>query len=182
MPASNSRSDVEFALWTMVCPITNSLFEEPVVAEDGVTYSKRALLAWFESCKARGLPITSPCTREEISEDTKPNLNMIQAILQYKGEGAAREKARLSAEASGAPVEGGTKCSEPVQSLAALGGMFSLLDGLRELLAETLNGWQPPVIVVVGEESSGKSSVLERLMMTPLLPRDKLICTRLPMR
>ena len=103
MPASNSRSDVEFALWTMVCPITNSLFEEPVVAEDGKTYSKRALLAWFESCKARGLPITSPCTREEISEDTKPNLNMIQAVLHHKGEGAAREKA-LSCMASLPPA------------------------------------------------------------------------------
>jgi hypothetical protein len=33
---------------------------------------------------------------------------------------------------------------------------------------------------VVGQESSGKSSVLERLMMTPLLPRDENICTRLP--
>ena len=38
----------------------------------------------------------------------------------------------------------------------------------------------PPQFVVVGEESSGKSSVLERLMMTPLLPRAENICTRLP--
>jgi hypothetical protein len=35
-------------------------------------------------------------------------------------------------------------------------------------------------VVVVGEESSGKSSVLERLMMTPMLPRAESICTRLP--
>jgi hypothetical protein len=50
--------------------------------------------------------------------------------------------------------------------------MFALLDGsMRELLTAMLDGWQPPQVVVVGEESSGKSSVLERLMMTPLLPR-----------
>ena len=62
--------------------------------------------------------------------------------------------------------------SQPVKSIAELGRMFALLDGsLRELLAVTLDGWQPPQVVVVGEESSGKSSVLERLMMTPLLPR-----------
>lgn len=54
-------------------------------------------------------------------------------------------------------VEGGR---ESVKSLAELGHMFSLLDGLRVLLAETLDGWQPPQIVVVGQESSGKSSVL----------------------
>ncbi len=65
-------------------------------------------------------------------------------------------------------------------SLAELGAMFSLLDSLRQLLSETLKGWHIPNIVVVGQESSGKSSVLERLMMTPLLPRDENICTRLP--
>jgi hypothetical protein len=49
--------------------------------------------------------------------------------------------------------------------------MFALLDGsLRELLAAVLDGWQPPQVVIVGEESSGKCSALERLMMTPLLP------------
>ena len=51
--------------------------------------------------------------------------------------------------------------------------MFAQLDGLRGLLDETLKGWDPPKIIVVGQESAGKSSVLERLMMVPLLPRDK---------
>ncbi|KAJ0399965.1 hypothetical protein ATCC90586_002156 [Pythium insidiosum] len=37
-----------------------------------------------------------------------------------------------------------------------------------------------PQIVVVGQESSGKSSVLEALAMMPLFPRDEQICTRLP--
>jgi GTP-binding protein EngB required for normal cell division len=51
--------------------------------------------------------------------------------------------------------------------------MFAQLDGLRGLLDETLKDWDPPKIIVVGQESAGKSSVLERLMMVPLLPRDK---------
>jgi hypothetical protein len=38
-----------------------------------------------------------------------------------------------------------------------LARIFSLLDCLRDLLAETLDGWQHPSIAVVGEESSGKS-------------------------
>ena len=50
-----------------------------------------------------------------------------------------------------------------------------MLDGMRDILKldETLKDWKSPKIVVIGSESSGKSSLLERLMMFPLLPRDK---------
>jgi hypothetical protein len=169
----------DFALWKMVCPITNSVFEEPVLADDKRTYSKSAMIKLIASYKARGLPITSPFG-DEITEHLIPNENMVAALLEYR---AAREQAANARRAGAAevtPVEGGAESLKPVKSLAELGRMFSLLDGLRGLLAELLDGWQPPQIVVVGEESSGKSSVLERLMMTPLLPRDEHICTRLP--
>jgi hypothetical protein len=144
-----------------------------MLAEDGRTYSKHAILAWFKSRSERQLPITSPCTRKPISERLVPNADIAKSIEEYRkgrqGEQSASGKAAPAIDATLAP-----------KSLAELGAMFSLLDGLRQLLAETLDGWQPPLIVVVGQESSGKSSVLERLMMTPLLPRDENICTRLP--
>ena len=171
-------------LWRMVCPITNALFEEPVVASDGRTYSKAALCSLIASCNERGVPATSPFG-DTLSEDAKPDLSMAAAILKHREERAAR--AGMPAPAAGAPdlprqaAQPGGAGSEAVKSIAELGRMFALLDGrLRGLLAATLDGWQPPQIVVVGEESSGKSSVLERLMMTPLLPRAENICTRLP--
>jgi hypothetical protein len=34
--------------------------------------------------------------------------------------------------------------------------------------------------VVIGQESSGKSTLLERLAMMPIFPRDRRLCTRLP--
>ncbi|KAK1935463.1 Dynamin-related protein 3A [Phytophthora citrophthora] len=37
-----------------------------------------------------------------------------------------------------------------------------------------------PQIIVIGEEGSGKSSVLESVAMLPLFPRDSDICTRMP--
>ncbi|KAL3657592.1 hypothetical protein V7S43_017559 [Phytophthora oleae] len=37
-----------------------------------------------------------------------------------------------------------------------------------------------PQVVVIGEEGSGKSSVLESVAMLPLFPRDSDICTRMP--
>ena len=39
-----------------------------------------------------------------------------------------------------------------------------------------------PEIVVVGEESTGKSSVLERIVGLPLLPRGSDLVTRMPIR
>jgi hypothetical protein len=162
-----------------LCPITNAVFEDPVVADDGRTYSRPALLEWFASCRQQGLPITSPFTRAEISERVVANFDMAKAITEYQDEraaaaatAAAPPSARTSA-ASAPVARGPQQDAGAVTSLAELGVMFELLDGLRELLAETLDGWQPPQIVVVGQESSGKSSVLERLMMVPILPRDE---------
>lgn len=37
-----------------------------------------------------------------------------------------------------------------------------------------------PRIVAIGEESSGKSSTLERLAMLEFFPSDRRICTRMP--
>ena len=41
---------------------------------------------------------------------------------------------------------------------------------MRELLASVLEGWAPPAIIVVGDESAGKSTILEQLAMLPAGP------------
>jgi hypothetical protein len=166
----------------LLCPITNAVLEEPMLAGDGRTYSHHAILGWFRSCSERQLPITSPCTRKPMSESLVPNSHIANSIDEYR----KRRRAPGGKSAPAGIPFSNFKNLHPLdvalapKSLSELGAMFSLLDGLRQLLAETLDGWQPPQIVVVGQESSGKSSVLERLMMTPLLPRDDNICTRLP--
>ena len=175
-----SMEDIDEGISAFLCPITNAVFEEPVVADDGRTYSQLALLEWFASCRQQGLPITSPFTRAEISERVVPNFDMAKAIKEYQAERVAA--ATTAAADPCAPVaRGPQQDAGAVTSLAELGSVFALLDGLRGLLAETLDGWQPPQIVVVGQESSGKSSVLERLMMVPILPRDE-VCELLPDR
>jgi predicted ATPase len=60
-----------------------------------------------------------------------------------------------------------------VASVAALAELFEAVDPLRELL-EKLD-WQPPQIVVMGNENTGKSTLLERICMMPLFPIDKRI-------
>ncbi|KAK3236948.1 hypothetical protein CYMTET_52947 [Cymbomonas tetramitiformis] len=69
---------------------------------------------------------------------------------------------------------------QPREDLTQLRLAFSKLDELRELLQETLKGWDPPSITVVGTRGAGKSTVLERLSNIPLFPRNPSICTRLP--
>ena len=69
---------------------------------------------------------------------------------------------------------------EGISSIHELNAVFAHLDPLRDILADTLQGWRPPQLVVVGAESSGKSSLLERLVMMPIFPTAEGVCTRLP--
>lgn len=63
-----------------LCPITHGLMQEPVVAKDGRTYEKAALLQWFrrsDRSPTNGLKLTTM--------DVTPNLNiknLIQDFLQ----------------------------------------------------------------------------------------------------
>ncbi|KAL3929338.1 MAG: hypothetical protein SGPRY_002005 [Prymnesium sp.] len=57
--------------------------------------------------------------------------------------------------------------------------IFKALDPLRAELKSLVN-LTPPKVVVIGDESSGKSTVLEQLIGLPLFPRKKTFCTRMP--
>ena len=156
---------------SLCCPITTAFIENPVIAKDGYTYERAHIEQWFRS------KLTSPMTNLAISKSLITNQNIKASIDEYVLE-RARELQHNEQNPGILPLAldatfQGTKDMGPVKSLAELAGMFAKLDGMRELLAETLKDWGPPKIVVVGSESSGKSSVLERLMMTPLLPRDQ---------
>ena len=154
----------------LVDALTGALIEDPVRAADGHVYDRRALTSFFEQRRAAEQPIVSPQDLEkpmgeELSEapEVKAKLDELRADVRH----------------------GAKHVREPPQSyksLSALRSVFDVLDPLSELLAETLKGWQTPVVVVFGNENTGKSSLLERLAMMPLLPRgnDEGTCTRLP--
>jgi len=60
----------------LLCPITHSLIQDPVIAEDGYTYERAAILKWV---KEKG---TSPMTREKISlNGLRPN-RIVAALIQ----------------------------------------------------------------------------------------------------
>ena len=63
-------------------------------------------------------------------------------------------------------------------SLKNMAQVFEVLDIAPSFTAEVLPAWSPPCITVVGNESSGKSTILERLLMMSIFPRGEDICTR----
>ena len=73
------------------------------------------------------------------------------------------------------------KSKQPLQlplSLKNMSGIFRALDISPVFTSEMLPQWTPPCITVIGNESSGKSTILERLLMMSIFPRGEDICTR----
>ena len=152
----------------LIDAFTNDLIRDPVRAADGHVYDRSSLLKYFAARKSEGLPIVSPQDseqpmREELGEAPA---DVVAALAQLRADGELI-KARQARSAT-------------FKSLEALKVVFDVLDPLSELLAATLEGWKTPVVIVFGQETSGKSSLLERLAMMPLLPRGEDTCTRLP--
>ena len=93
----------------------------------------------------------------------------IAAFLSAVGAGTATETA------SAATVEDG-------DSVRALNHIFDITDDLQDVLQELLHGWEPPQVVVIGRENTGKSTILERLCMLPMFPHESKVCTRMAIR
>ncbi|KAJ1486862.1 hypothetical protein T484DRAFT_2291783 [Baffinella frigidus] len=140
--------------WDLVCAICIDSLNDPVVAGDTRIYCRKCIKSWFRSLEERGLPRSSPWTRAEIGEKLSPSPVVIDRHFMLAGAN--------------------------VPSILTLRSVFAHLDPLRDILAASLEGWQPPQVVMIGQESSGKSSILERLAMMPLFPRGDDITTRLP--
>eukprot|EP00438_Fugacium_kawagutii_P035401 Skav212561 [mRNA] locus=scaffold2398:38544:40349:+ [translate_table: standard] len=67
-------------------------------------------------------------------------------------------------------------------SLLALDEAFAKLDELKEPLRESLATFEAPYIIVVGNTSVGKSTLLRRLSHLPFFPSESRMCTRLPIK
>lgn len=153
--------------------ITGGILKDPVIAEDGQTYSRSSIEFYFKSRDNLNLPIISPWTRSVIGKSLIDNVELRAALNDFYLRSSPNEEIVYStvAEATDVPE---------VRFIRDLGEIFTKLDDLRDFLDKTLNGWSPPHIVVIGTESSGKSTVLERLSMMSIFPRAEDICTRLP--
>ena len=71
------------------------------------------------------------------------------------------------------------QCVESVENLSTI---FKALDEVAFDLRETRHPWEPPRVVVIGDQSHGKSTLLERLCLMPLFPRSRAMCTCVPVK
>jgi len=51
---------------SLMCPITQEIMSDPVIAEDGHSYERLALQRWFDEQQRQGKPCTSPVTNTEL--------------------------------------------------------------------------------------------------------------------
>ena len=94
-----------------ICPITYDTMRDPVVASDGRSYERDAIVEVMERSNL------SPITREELKPDVFPNINLRARIEEYEEEVlAAAETAAAVAAAKAAKVA----AADPLASEASV--------------------------------------------------------------
>lgn len=175
-----------------LCPIGGDIMKDPVTAEDGFNYERSAITVWHADYK------TSPQTQAAMGGKLVQNKKLKAAIDKFGQHSATGCETRISWPShghhkhscerwivigdggveAGSVDEGGHETEKASLSMA-LGKTFQELDQVRDLLSSVFDGWTPPKIVVLGDESAGKSTLLEMLAMMPIFPRKRRFCTRL---
>ncbi|CAJ1397421.1 unnamed protein product [Effrenium voratum] len=166
-----------------LCPIRGLLMEDPVKAEDGFNYERAAIQTWLEASDV------SPQTRERMGKLLEENICLKGVIQQFKAflkdgvrevtlawtHGGLTDNTKRKVTLAPSDVESISR-KEMCQELSKF---FKELDPVEDLLHSTLDGLKVPKIVVVGDESAGKSTILEMLAMLPVFPRNARCCTRM---
>lgn len=60
----------------LICPISLSIIEEPVICPSGITYEKKNLYDWFKKQKVE------PCSKEEITEEKLYPNNALKNVIE----------------------------------------------------------------------------------------------------
>ena len=151
------------------CPISFGLMKNPVSAVDGHTYERAFIEQWLQQNN------TSPMTNLPPPAKTlTPNHALRKAIQAWT------QQQEANASSAAANMQSVSLALTRPKSVLRLSRVFRGLDPIREQLKSVLEGWEPPVVVTIGGESAGKSTILERIAMTPLFPKGKTMTTRLP--
>jgi hypothetical protein len=144
-------------------PISLDIMNDPVRAVDGHTYDRGSIEAWFKTLRTNRKPLRSPLTNLPLSSEAlTPNEKIKKDLLRFMSSKSTiqLENIRLTL---------GSDIHKDIDNLIS-----------AELL--TTLDLKPPKIIVIGNESHGKSTLLERIIGLPLFPKEKGICTRCVIR
>jgi hypothetical protein len=64
----------------LCCAITREIMVDPVLADDGFTYERQAIEAWIKAAKNGGKQLTSPMTRQKMTDKLVPN-RALKAVI-----------------------------------------------------------------------------------------------------
>ena len=76
----------------LLCPISYQLYESPVVALDGETYSRAAIEGWIATCERKGLPLTSPQLGSTMGPYLVPNRLIQRQVVAFLEESERKRK------------------------------------------------------------------------------------------
>eukprot|EP01040_Poterioochromonas_malhamensis_P005109 gene5110-5472_t len=140
-------------------PISLDIMNDPVIASDGHSYERVHITEWFKKAKQSTGVILSPLTGVPLPNETlRSNLELKAEIDEFKASKSSIQTKDIKF----------TLSSEIYKELDRISQMKQL--GELDL--------KPPKIIVVGNESHGKSTLLERIVNLPIFPKAKGICTR----
>ncbi len=91
--ASASMGDSEEMSDHFLCPITQDVMRDPVIASDGVTYERSAIESYFLLGQ---LPAASPVTRQSITRALIPNY-ALKALIEEMARARTRTHTRTGA-------------------------------------------------------------------------------------
>ena len=122
------------------CPIGNNIMKDPVKADDGHTYDRKNIQEWIDSRRS-GETVVSPLDKGKMmGTNLTPDVGRREMIRQQQLGTSQCDKAHDDA---------------PVKSICVLNNIFSTLDHLDDILKEVLHVWEPPWVVVAGNQSHG---------------------------
>eukprot|EP01040_Poterioochromonas_malhamensis_P014225 gene14225-15729_t len=137
--------------------------KDPVIAADGHFYDRQTITNWIETQKAQGRPITSPQTNLPLNDEIlTPNTAMKRELDIF--------------------IASSSKIQPDDIRFTLSSEIFKELDRISTMSEMRLLDFEAPKIVVLGNESHGKSTILERVIGLPLFPKEKGICTRCVVR
>jgi serine/threonine protein kinase len=160
-----------------LCPLTFDLYRCALIAEDGYTYDRESLMAWFQVFGSDDA-VVSPITGSAMGTTLKPD--------DAKQHLADMFRARAPTDGSPPDIIDAASARVDMEHLLRLPSvqstLFQDLDQIRSLdLVEKLE-LCPPSLLAVGNENSGKSTLFNRLIGFPVLPRGNGFCTRMIVR
>eukprot|EP00579_Thalassiosira_antarctica_P011161 CAMPEP_0201918138 /NCGR_PEP_ID=MMETSP0903-20130614/7375_1 /ASSEMBLY_ACC=CAM_ASM_000552 /TAXON_ID=420261 /ORGANISM="Thalassiosira antarctica, Strain CCMP982" /LENGTH=141 /DNA_ID=CAMNT_0048454383 /DNA_START=36 /DNA_END=457 /DNA_ORIENTATION=- len=68
----------------LICPITQELLKDPVVAEDGHTYERNSLITWFDGMGRNRSPVTNSILENTSVEGLVTNLAVASMAVAHR--------------------------------------------------------------------------------------------------